>query len=162
MVEGAAGGVRRTVPAALLRQCCHELRDQVDPRGLRLSNVVVTGGLDLAGLTVPFPLRFDGCEFDSAPVVEGAELFELSLTGCPRLPGLLGNGLRLRRDLDLSRSQIAGALWTSASTSNGPRPSGCAKSEIGGRLLCVGHRASTARATGPSRPTGSASAGPSG
>jgi hypothetical protein len=56
------------------------------------------------GLRVAFPLRFERCEFDSAPVVEGAPLFELSLTGCPRLPGLLGNGLRLRRDLDLSRS----------------------------------------------------------
>ena len=117
VVQGAAGGGLRSVPAELLRRCCHQLRDQVDPRGLRLSQVAVTGGLDLAGLTVPFPLRFDECEFDTAPVVDGAQLDELSLTGCPRLPGLLGNGLRVRRDLDLSRSQVAGALWTSASTS---------------------------------------------
>lgn len=34
-------------------------------------------------------------------VVDGSadgQLFELSLTGCPSLPGLLGNRLRLRRD----------------------------------------------------------------
>jgi hypothetical protein len=135
-VDAAADGVRRAVPAALLRRCCHELKDQIDPRGLRLTNAVVTGCLDLAGLAVPFPLRFDGCEFDSAPVVEGAELFELSLTGCPRLPGLLGNGLRLRRDLDLSRSHVAGAHWTSASTSKRAAIWLC-ESEIGGRLLCV-------------------------
>ena len=136
VVEGAAGDVRRAVRAALLRKCCHELRDQIDPRGLRLSNVAVLGSLDLAGLQVPFPLRFEGCEFDSPLLVEGAELFELSLTGCPRLPGLLGNGLRLRRDLDLSRSRIVGALWTSASTSKRAAVWLC-ESEIGGRLICL-------------------------
>ena len=136
VVEGAAGDVRRAVQATLLRKCCHELRDQIDPRGLRLRNVVVLGSLDLAGLQVPFPLRFEGCEFDSPLLVEGAELFELSLTGCPRLPGLLGNGLRLRRDLDLSRSRIVGALWTSASTSKRAAVWLC-ESEIGGRLICL-------------------------
>ena len=133
---GEAGG-KRAVQAALLRRCCHELKDQVDPRGLRLDNAVITGRLDLAGLSVPFPLRFDGCEFDSAPVVEGADLFELALTACPRLPGLLGNGLRLRRDLDLSGSQVAGAHWTNASTSR-PAAVWLCESEMGGRLLCAG------------------------
>lgn len=136
VVDGGADGVR-TVPAALLRQCCHELRDQVDPRGMRLSKVVVTGGLDLAGLTVPFPLRFDSCEFDTAPVLEGARLYELSMTGCLRLPGLFGNGLSVRRDLDLSRSRIAGALWTSASTSRSAAIWLC-EADIGGRVLCAG------------------------
>ena len=91
-VQGAARGGRRSVPAELLRRCCHELRDQVDPRGLQLSQVVVTGRLDLAGLTVPFPLRFDGCEFDTAPVVDGAQLYELSLTGCPGSPACSATG----------------------------------------------------------------------
>lgn len=137
VIDGGEPGAKRTVKADLLRRCCHELKDQVDPRGLRLRNAVIAGRLDLAGLTVPFPLRFDGCEFDSAPVVEGADLFELSLTGCPRLPGLLGNGLRLRRDLDLSGSRVAGAHWTNASTSKSAAIWLC-ESEIGGRLLCVG------------------------
>jgi hypothetical protein len=136
VVDGAMDGVKRAVQASLLRKCCHELRDQIDPRGLRLNNSVIVGCLDLAGLAVPFPLRFDGCEFDSAPVVEGAQLFELSLTGCSRLPGLLGNGLRVRRDLDLSRSRVVGAHWSSASTSKRSAIWLC-ESEIGGRLLCV-------------------------
>ncbi len=136
VLDGARNGLKRVVQAAALRKCCHELREQIDPRGLRLSNAVVVGCLDLAGLGVPYPLRFDGCEFDSALVVEGAELFELSLTGCPRLPGLLGNGLRVRRDLDLSRSRVVGAHWTSASTSKRSAIWLC-ESEIGGRLLCV-------------------------
>src|SRR5215469_12994055 len=136
VLDGMKDGAKRAVPAAVLRNCCHDLKDQVDPRGLRLANARVTGCLDLTGMAVPFPLRFDGCEFDAAPVVEGAELFELSLTGCPRLPGLLGNGLRLRRDLDLSRSQVAGAHWTSASTSKRAAIWLC-ESEIGGRLICL-------------------------
>lgn len=136
-VAGAIDGAKRPVQAAVLRKCCHELKDKIDPRGLLLSNAVVVGCLDLTGLAVPFPLRFDGCEFDSPLVAEGAELFELSLTGCPRLPGLLGNGLRLRRDLDLSRSRVAGAYWTSAGTSKQSAIWLC-EAEIGGRLLCAG------------------------
>lgn len=76
-----ADGRKRTVQADVLRTCCHELKDRIDPRGLQLSNAIVTGGLDLSGLVVPFSLRFSGCEFDIAPMVEGAQLFELSLTG---------------------------------------------------------------------------------
>ena len=53
------GAARRPVPADLLRRCCRELRYQVDPRGVRLRGAEVTGRLDLAGLDVPFPLRFE-------------------------------------------------------------------------------------------------------
>src|ERR1700722_6904022 len=136
VLDGMADGRKRIVQAGVLRACCRELKDRIDPRGLRLTNAIVTGGLGLSGLVVPFSLRFDGCEFGTAPVVEGAQLFELALTGSPRLPGLLGNGLRLRRDLDLSRSHITGAHWTSASTSKRSAVWLC-ESEIGGRLLCL-------------------------
>lgn len=136
VLNGGARGARQVVQAAVLRRCCHELAGQIDPRGLRLGNVVVAGRLDLGGLTVPFPLRFESCEFEFPLAVEGAELFELAVTGCPRLPGLLGNGLRLRRDLDLSRSTVAGACWTSASTSKSSAIWLC-ESEIGGRLLGI-------------------------
>lgn len=136
VLDAAAGGGRRVIAADALRRCCHELSPEIDPRGLRLSNAIVVGPLDLTGLAVPFPLRLDRCEFDSPLVLEGAELFGLSVTGSPDLPGLLGNGLRVRRDLDLSRSRLTGAHWTSASTSKQSAVWLC-ESEIGGRLLCV-------------------------
>jgi hypothetical protein len=136
-VDGMADGAKRTIDAGLLRRCCRELKDRIDPRGLRLTNAIVTGCLDLTGLVVPFSLRFEACEFDTAPVLEGAQLFELSLTGSPRLPGLLGNGLRLRRDLDLARSRIAGAHWTNASTDRRAAIWLC-EAEIGGRVLFIG------------------------
>jgi hypothetical protein len=130
------GRARRRVSADLLRRCCRELRYQIDPRGVRLSGAEVTGHLDLAGLDVPFPLRFEGCSFASLVTVEGAQLAELVLTGCDKVPGLLANGVRIRRDLDLSRSHVTGALSTSASTSKLSAIWLC-ESEIGGRLLCV-------------------------
>jgi hypothetical protein len=136
-LDGLAGGVPRTIDAAVLRRCCRELREQIDPRGLRLTNAIVTGCLDLTGLAVPFSLRFEACEFDTALELTGAELFELSLTGSPRLPGLLGNGLRLRRNLDLSRSHIAGAHRTDASSDQRAAIWLC-ESEIGGQVLWAG------------------------
>ena len=132
-----AGGVAgRYVPGRLVARDSAELRDQIDPRGVRLTGAVVAGPLDLAGLEVPFPLQFDDCEFEAPPVVEGAQLHELAFTGCGRLPGLLGNEVRIRRDLDLSRSRVAGAHQTSASTSQGAAGWLC-ESDIGGRLLCA-------------------------
>jgi hypothetical protein len=134
VVDGGAGN-RRRIDADLLRRCCRELAARVDPRGLRLANLEVTGRLDLTGVSVPFPLRFESCSFAQPLVLEGADLFDLSLTGC-ELPGLLGNGLRLRRDLDLSGSVIAGSHQTSASIR---RRSAVWLSEsvIGGRLHCA-------------------------
>jgi hypothetical protein len=136
VVAGAVDGVKRAVQGDLLRRCCREVRGHIEPRALRLSNAVIIGCLDLTGLTVPFPLHFDGCEFEAAPCVEGARLFDLAVTGSPRLPGLLGNGLAVHRDLDLSRSKVTGAHWTSASTSKSAAVWLC-EAEIGGRLLCA-------------------------
>ena len=55
VLDCADDGARRGVDAALLRRCCLELRDQIDPHGVRLKSAEVLGGLDLAGLDVPFP-----------------------------------------------------------------------------------------------------------
>jgi hypothetical protein len=135
ILDGSDGTGRRPVDAALLRRCCLEFRGQIDPRGLRLHRVAVRGPLDLAGLTVPFPLRFEDCDFDAPVLLAGAKLRELTLTGCPRLPGLLGNGLRLRGDLDLSGSTVTGAHRTSASLGKRSAIWLC-EARLGGRLLC--------------------------
>jgi hypothetical protein len=50
VIDGMADGDKRTVQAALLRRCCHELKDRIDPRGLRLTNVNVLWWLNLATL----------------------------------------------------------------------------------------------------------------
>jgi hypothetical protein len=129
-------GNRRPVDAALLRRCGLDLKDRIDPRGLRLRKAAIVGSLDLAGLEVPFPLRFDDCEFDSPVMAEGAQLQELALTRCIQLPGLLASGLRVRRDLDLSGTRVTKAHKTTASASKSAAIWLC-ESDIGGRLLCV-------------------------
>ena len=135
VLDCADGDVRRAVDAALIRRCCREMKNQIDPHGIQLRNAYIRGAVDLAGLDLRFPLRFDGCEFDAPFIVEGAALRELALIGCVNLPGLLANGLRVQRDLDLSRSRVTGAHFTSASTSMRSAIWLC-ESEIGGRLLC--------------------------
>jgi hypothetical protein len=136
IAECGVNGGRRSVDAELVRRCCWQLRDRIDPRGLRLRSAVITGRLDLAGMVVPFPLRFDDCQFDSPLVVEGAQLHELALIRCSRLPGLLANGVQVHRDLDLSGSHVTGALTSTASTSKRAAVWLC-ESQIGGRLLCL-------------------------
>jgi uncharacterized protein YjbI with pentapeptide repeats len=134
-LDGSADGGRRPVSADLLRRCCIALRDQIDPRGIRLTGAHVTGQLDLTGLDVRFPLRFDDCEFEHAPVLLGADLFGLSLTRC-RLPGLLANGLRLRNDLDLSGARIRGSHASVASITRRAAV-WLSEATVGGRLLCT-------------------------
>jgi hypothetical protein len=133
----AKEGVRRRVDAEVVRRFCVHRRSDVDPRGILISNGVIGGTLDLAGVGVPFPLRFEECDFEAAPVFHGARLQELAFVGCSALPGLLANGLRVQRDVDLSRSTVTGGHWTSASTSKRAAIWLC-ESEIGGRLLCLG------------------------
>lgn len=128
-------GGRRAVDAALLRRCCHELQGRVDARSIRLRNAAISGSLDRASMVVPFGLRFDCCEFESPVIVEGAQLFELALTRCDRLPGVLGNDVRTTGDPDLSGSQVTGTHWTSVSTSKRAAIWLC-DADIGGRLVC--------------------------
>lgn len=136
---GSWGDFRhRRVDAAHIRDLCRT-PENVDPRGLMIRNAKVVDRLDLSGMEVPFPLRFEACEFAETPLFDGARLHELALLRCALPAGLQANGLRVTRDLDLSRSTIAGALWTPASTSKQSAIWLC-EAEIGGRLLCVDTR----------------------
>jgi hypothetical protein len=136
VVDCADGAARGVVDAQVLRRCCRDLGGEVDPRGLRVRGARIAGCLDLTGLEVPFPLGFEDCEFDSPLLIEGAQLHELLVRGCAELPGLLANGARVRRDLDLSGTRVTGGHRTSASTSKRSAIWLC-ESQIAGRLLCV-------------------------
>jgi len=83
VLECGDGGMRRPIDAMLLRRSCKDLTAEVDPRGITLRNAAVTGGLDLAGMDVRFPLRFEGCDFDSPLLVEGAAFRADSGAMCP-------------------------------------------------------------------------------
>ena len=107
-----ADGAGRRVPADLIRECCRRRAGEVDPRGIRLRNAEIDGVLDLAGIEVPFPLRFAGCTFTDAPILHGARLFEVRFIDSDPLPGLLANEVRITRDLDLSGTHVTGVHHT--------------------------------------------------
>ncbi|MEV1240617.1 hypothetical protein [Nonomuraea sp. NPDC049750] len=131
----AQDGEEFVVQGRLLRELCRRGSADIDPRGLAIEGARIAGDLDLSGMQVPYPLRFVNCVFDRPLALDGAELHLLVLDGCA-VPGILANGLCVRRDLDLSRSRISGGLWTSASTSCSAAVWLC-ESEIGGRLICL-------------------------
>jgi hypothetical protein len=151
VVEGRQDGARRTLDAAIVRRHCLEPAGQVDPHGIRIRGAIISGRLDLAAVSVLFPLVFEDCEFEQAPNLDGASLHALTFRGCS-LPGLIGNGLRVRRDVDLSDSLITGAHSTSASATQRAAVWLC-EAEIGGRSVPA--PGSSATASGRSRPTGS-------
>lgn len=136
IIDGRDGDVRSTIDAALIRRHCMEFAAETDPRGLRIRGALVVGHLELAAVTAPFPVIFEDCEFEQPPDLDGANLHALAFLGCS-MPGLIANGLAIRRDLDLSRSVITGAHKTSASTTQRAAVWLC-EADIGGRLLCIG------------------------
>ncbi len=148
-LDCGAGSRRATVPAEEVRRACLAVGDD-HPFGVRIAHAHITGALDLSATRVAAPLHFVACEFAAPPDFDGADLHELAITDaessdevpCGRadaslLPGLLANGVRIRRDLVLSGTVISGAHATTASLT---RTSAVwlTEADIGGRLLAVG------------------------
>ena len=153
-LDFGASGRRDAIDAALIRHVLISRREELDPFGLRLANAQILGELDLRATAVSVPLHFVGCSFDQAVSVEGAELHDLVISDGLSLdlslakrfdssvPGLLANGVRIRRDLNLSGTLITGHYSTPASTS---RTSAIwlTEADVGGRLLCFGTKIQT-------------------
>lgn len=102
--------------------------------------------LDLSGCRVKAPIYFIDCDFEQPLLVEGCDLELLAIVGTPRVsvhkqqsrvPGILGNGLRVRRDLRLSHTYLEGAHTTTSSESR-TAAVWLTESQIGGRLIAVG------------------------
>ncbi|HEX6873393.1 MAG TPA: hypothetical protein VF163_20030 [Micromonosporaceae bacterium] len=137
VVDCADGERRRSVDAALLRWLIVRRSADFDPHGIRLRHAMIAGTLDLAGVELPVPLRFDDCEFEAAPDLAGARLVDLALVDCVAVPGLLANGLTVQRDVDISGSVFTGAHRTTAGLSE-PATIWLVESSIGGQVLCAG------------------------
>src|SRR6185369_10897309 len=118
--------------------------------GLRIANAIVEGQLDVRAASIGVGLSFVSCVFTHGPRFDGADLHELSITDGPftaavppvalagsELPGLLANGVRIRRDLNLSGSLITGKHRLIASVSKSSAV-WLTEAEIGGRVLAVG------------------------
>jgi hypothetical protein len=129
--------------AGNLRNLLVERGGEVSQFGVRISNARITGQLDLSACRVDFPIYFQDCRFSEPIVIEGSDLHSLFLVGTPAdgressLPGILGNGVRIRRDLVLSHTLITGALQTTSSISRSAAV-WLTEAEVGGRIIAVG------------------------
>jgi hypothetical protein len=132
----AAAGQRPTLDATMLRHYLTDRSRIVDPFGIRLVDVDVVGQLSAEALDVPFPLSFERCRFEQPIELNGSSLHALSLLDCDA-PALVGNGLRLRRNLTINGSRLDGGVHTQASTSY-PAALWLCEADIGGRLTAVG------------------------
>jgi hypothetical protein len=154
-VDSLIGAARRHVvldcatgrlTADNLRTVLVERAADVSQFGLRIRNARITGQLDLSACRVEFPIYFQDCQFTEPILLEGSDLHSLFVVGTPpadgaeprsSVPGILGNGVRIRRDLLLSHTLIAGAHQTTSSVSRSAAV-WLTEGEIGGRIIAVG------------------------
>ena len=123
--------------ADVLRRALLTSKAALTPFGLKVTGAAISGTLDVSGSDLPFPIEFTNCHFENEIRVEGAHLHSLAITAGSRLPGLLANGCRIDRDLDLSGTTVFGAHSRPASTSK-TAAIWLAEAAVGGRFLCIG------------------------
>ncbi|WNZ07461.1 oxidoreductase [Streptomyces sp. 11x1] len=109
--------VRAEVIAALL------LGAGTDPApggrpALRLTGARIMGRLDLQFAEIPVPIVLDECHFDEVPLLRGARIRELALTGC-FLPGLAAETVQIDGRLVLSHCHLTGPLVLTRSQIHG-------------------------------------------
>ena len=71
-----------TLVSVLSRFCSPTTFEIADPKGFGISQVLIQGELDLNWINSPFPLRFEGCEFDSFVSADGFSAPALSFDTC--------------------------------------------------------------------------------
>ena len=78
-----AWGLERAIRAEVIRWLCVDrtVSDYVDPKGIRVYGAKITGTLDLAYVSVPFPLFLRRCRLTDDADLQFAQIPLLSLTG---------------------------------------------------------------------------------
>ncbi len=101
--SAAPWGIDREIRAGLIRWLCvdREAAKWIDPRGLRIYAARISGELDLSFTTVKFPLLLVRCRIAEEMNLRDAQVEFLELSGS-FLSGLVGDGIRVRGDLNLS------------------------------------------------------------
>jgi hypothetical protein len=124
--QAAAGTV--TVRAEVLRHLLTADDWPVDPKGVRLRHIRISGPLDLEAATVRCPLVLTDCHFDDPrPVAANFATIPLLRFRDCRLAGFSGDSLTVAGNLVLSASRFEGSVVL-------------AGARIGGALQCSGTR----------------------
>src|SRR5260370_22025000 len=79
--DGSKWGRDREVRAGLIRMLCTSRVAQAfaDPHGINVDGAKITGALDLARISIPFPIILQNCYFDATPRFSEANVPELNL-----------------------------------------------------------------------------------
>jgi hypothetical protein len=93
----------REIRSKLLRLLCTDrtIKTFADPRGIIAEGALISGRLDLAEITVPFPLSFQNCYFSESPYLYRTDVPELILAGS-FAPGISARHLVVKGDLSLA------------------------------------------------------------
>jgi len=121
LIAGAARGETVSLGGAAIRgQVLRVLLSASRPdwpvavSGVRLSNAVVTGGLDLEGSTVGVPLLFSGVRIEAnergALIMRDARLKRLSLQKCQLEGALIADRAQVDNGILIAGGQISGSL----------------------------------------------------
>ena len=127
----------RTVRAAVLRHLLTETDWAVDPKGVRLRWLRISGMLDLQAVTVRCPLLLEDCDLvDPRPIaLDFATIPLLAMTGC-RLAGVSGDTLAVAANLNLRGSVLAGSAELTGARIGGGLI--CERSVFGGPMVLSG------------------------
>ncbi|MER6065439.1 oxidoreductase [Streptomyces sp. NPDC001792] len=89
-----------------------------DRPALRLTGARITGGLDLRFAEVAVPVVLADCRFDEVPLLQGARIRAVALSGSS-LPGLAADTAQIDGRLVLSRCHLTGPLVLDRAQING-------------------------------------------
>jgi hypothetical protein len=131
---GGTESERWIVNAQELRTALRQVAMEVEPSGITVQNAFIDDELDLANMSIHAPLVFVNCDFAGPLNIEGSDLRALHFVGGNILPGVLGNGCRIRGDLLFENITVTGGLKTLGSSHHRAAIWLC-EADIGGRLL---------------------------
>jgi len=102
-------GPEREIKADLIRWLCvdRDAASAVDPRGTQIHAARITGALDLAFVSVPFPLRLRRCCLTDNAILISTDLPALDLAGS-RVLSVTADGANVRGDVSLNNGFSAG------------------------------------------------------
>ena len=102
-------GPEREIRADLIRWLCvdHDAASAVDPKGIQVYAARLTGGLDLAFVSVPFPLGLCRCHFTDDTNLTSTVLPALDFAGS-RVLSVTADGANVSGDVSLNNGFNAG------------------------------------------------------
>jgi hypothetical protein len=100
--EAGAWGQEQHIRARIIRWLCIDqtIKQLVDPNGICVARARIVGPLDLFAASVPFPLWFNSCSFDSDLNLRCAEIPVLNLQGT-WVPSISADGIRVKHNVFL-------------------------------------------------------------